>query len=103
EILKTYAEHFPNINIVDVKNNETFWGSTKYALTLGIKASKYNHLGFTDTMQTLVSPHWLTNMAARFTGKKSLVMGVELIKRKEAFSTKSFDSDISVTNNGISA
>ncbi|WP_277633034.1 glycosyltransferase [Avrilella dinanensis] len=88
EILKTYAEHFPNINIVDVKNNETFWGSTKYALTLGIKASKYNHLVFTDTLQTLVSPYWLTNMAARFTGKKSLVMGVELIKKERGFFNK---------------
>src|SRR5690606_7103528 len=88
DILKAYAEQFPNINIVDVKNNEAFWGSTKYALTLGIKASKYNHLIFTDTDKTLVSSNWLTSMSATFTEKKELVMGVELLSRKKGFFNK---------------
>ena len=88
DILKAYAEQFPNINIVDVKNNEAFWGSTKYALTLGIKASKYNHLIFTDTDKTLISPNWLTSMSAGFTDKKNLVIGIELIKKEKGFFNK---------------
>ena len=50
EIMETYRDVHKHIKIVNVKNNETFWGSKKYALTLGIKASTYNYLLFTDAI-----------------------------------------------------
>src|SRR5690606_27642093 len=44
EVMKAFSENHPNIKIVDVKNTEAFWGNKKYALTLGIKASKHDYL-----------------------------------------------------------
>lgn len=88
EILKQYADDFPNIHVVDVKNNEAFWGSTKYALTLGIKASKHDEIIFTDTEQTIDSEHWLANMSAGFSSKKGLVMGIELLEQRKGFLNK---------------
>ena len=40
EIMQSFKEKHANIKIVNVKNNEAFWGNKKYALTLGIKAAK---------------------------------------------------------------
>ncbi|MBP8793366.1 MAG: glycosyltransferase [Lutibacter sp.] len=54
------------IKIVDVKENEQFWGSKKYALTLGIKAASYEHLLFTDADCKPVSNNWITEMTEHF-------------------------------------
>ena len=37
EVLRDFEKKDQRINIVDVKSNEAFWRSKKYALTLGIK------------------------------------------------------------------
>ena len=40
EIMESFKNVSKLIKIVNVKSNETFWGSKKYALTLGIKKVK---------------------------------------------------------------
>lgn len=42
KVMKEFEANSNNIKVVDVKTNETFWGNKKYALTLGIKTSKYD-------------------------------------------------------------
>jgi len=46
DIIKNFAQEDTRIKIVDVKENEQFWGSKKYALTLGIKAATHEYLLF---------------------------------------------------------
>tara|TARA_R110002049_G_scaffold993_11_gene7287 strand:- start:73795 stop:74907 length:1113 start_codon:yes stop_codon:yes gene_type:complete len=75
EVMEAFASKNSNIKIVDVKNNEAFWGNKKYALTLGIKASKNEHLLFTDADCKPVSKHWITEMSSLFNNKKSVVLG----------------------------
>ena len=41
EVMEYFAARDSRIKIVDVENNEAFWGSKKYAMTLGIKKAKY--------------------------------------------------------------
>ena len=48
EVMESFAEQDSRIKIVDVKNNEAFWGSKKYALTLGIKRARNEHFIFSD-------------------------------------------------------
>ncbi|MHA7943077.1 glycosyltransferase [Formosa sp. 3Alg 14/1] len=74
-VYEHFSEQYNNIRIVDVKNTEAFWANKKYALTLGIKASKYNHLLFTDADCTPLSNTWITEMASAFETKKSIVLG----------------------------
>ena len=75
DVMEYFASIYHNIKIVNVKNNEAFWGNKKYALTLGIKASKYNHLLFTDADCKPVSKHWIHEMSAHFSHEKSIVLG----------------------------
>ncbi|GAA4963267.1 glycosyltransferase [Algibacter aquimarinus] len=75
EVMENFSDKHQNIKIVDVKNIEAFWGNKKYALTLGIKASKYNHLLFTDADCKPVSNKWISEMTSHFNDKKSIVLG----------------------------
>ncbi|MDP2088070.1 MAG: glycosyltransferase [Flavobacteriaceae bacterium] len=76
---ETYEERlkFRNITvkIVNIQENEQFWGSKKYALTLGIKAATNELLLFTDADCEPVSPLWIQEMVAGFSDDKSIILG----------------------------
>jgi len=89
EIMKEFAAKNNNIKIVDVKESEAFWGNKKYALTLGIKASKHDFLVFTDADCIPNSKQWLANMSSHFSNEKSIVLGYgAYAKRKFSFLNK---------------
>lgn len=75
EIMEAFAEKHDNIKIVNVKNIEAFWANKKYALTLGIKAAKHDHLLFTDADCQPVSNHWISEMASHFSNENTIVLG----------------------------
>lgn len=75
EVIEEFAAQHPNIVQVHVENNEAFWGSKKYALTLGIKKASYEHLLFTDADCNPTSEYWIQEMANHFIGKKELILG----------------------------
>ena len=83
-IFEKIKKEFPSkIKIVDVKTNEQFWGSKKYALTLGIKAASYEHLLFTDADCKPVSENWISEMANNFNEKHQLILGYGAYKKIE--------------------
>ncbi|MDI9257206.1 glycosyltransferase [Flavobacterium sedimenticola] len=75
EIFEAFEKQYPNIKLVKVENNEAFWGNKKFALTLGIKAAKYEYLLFTDADCYPTSKDWITSMSAQFTPQKNIVLG----------------------------
>ncbi|MDO5971661.1 glycosyltransferase [Flavivirga aquimarina] len=75
EVMEQFANQHENIKIVNVKNTEAFWGNKKYALTLGIKASKNEILLFTDADCKPLSKYWIRNMSDHFSKKKHIVLG----------------------------
>ena len=75
EVMESFASKHGNIKIVNVKNIEAFWGNKKYALTLGIKVAKYEHLLFTDADCKPVSNHWISEMGSHFNKTKTVVLG----------------------------
>jgi len=75
EVMESFAENNSCIKIVDVKNNEAFWGSKKYALTLGIKKATHQNLIFTDADCKPSSKVWLQEMASHLNKDKQLVLG----------------------------
>ncbi|MFL0354017.1 glycosyltransferase [Xanthomarina sp. GH4-25] len=75
DVMEDFASRHHNIKIVNVLNNEAFWANKKYALTLGIKASKYEHLLFTDADCRPVSKHWISEMSACFNQSKTIILG----------------------------
>jgi len=75
EVMEEYQEKDARIKIVNVQNNERFWGNKKYALTLGIKKAIYSHLIFTDADCKPETNEWITLMASQFNSTKELVLG----------------------------
>lgn len=89
EVMEDLAKKYDNIQIVDVENNEAFWANKKYALTLGIKASKYDYLLFTDADCKPVSKHWIKEMSSHFSNHKTIVLGYGAYKKiKNSFLNK---------------
>jgi glycosyltransferase involved in cell wall biosynthesis len=78
EVMDSFKEKYPlktRVVRVDFTENPTFVGNKKYALTLGIKAAKYEHLLFTDADCRPVSKNWIKGMSAHFDQKKELILG----------------------------
>lgn len=89
KVMESFARKHDNIKIVNVKNIEAFWGNKKYALTLGIKVAKHNHLLFTDADCKPVSEHWISEMCSHFDDTKTIVLGYGAYKRiKKSFLNK---------------
>lgn len=75
DIISEFTIEHSNIKVVNVLENENFWGNKKYALTLGIKTAKFEHLLFTDADCMPKSVNWITEMSALFSDKKRIVLG----------------------------
>ncbi len=75
DVMEELARSYNNINVIDVKSNEAFWANKKYALTLGIKASKNDYLIFTDADCRPVSKYWIKEISSHFSNKKTIVLG----------------------------
>ena len=89
KVMQYFANQHQNIKIIDVKNIEAFWGNKKYALTLGIKASKNDFLLFTDADCKPLSKYWIKEMSAHFNNNKSIVLGYgNYSKIKKSFLNK---------------
>ena len=88
EVMEAFAENDKRIQIVNVKNNEAFWANKKYALTLGIKRSKYKRLVFTDADCYPASNEWLATMVSNFSDEKQLVLGYGAYEKQPGFLNK---------------
>ena len=75
KIMESFESEDSKIKIVNVENIETFWGSKKYALTLGIKKAKHERMVFSDADCKPASPYWLKEMATNFTINKQVILG----------------------------
>ncbi|SEH70501.1 Glycosyltransferase, catalytic subunit of cellulose synthase and poly-beta-1,6-N-acetylglucosamine synthase [Paenimyroides aquimaris] len=90
QLIKEYALMYPNIRIVDVVNNETFWGNKKYAVTLGVKASKYEYIVCIDADKKIHSNNWLVQLTSYFTLNKTIILGSFFYTKKKGFFNKLF-------------
>ena len=87
--MRFFEEQYQNVKLVNVKSNEAFWGSKKYALTLGIKAATNDYLLFTDADCKPVTRYWIKEMTAHFYQEKSIILGYgKYSKIKNSFLNK---------------
>jgi len=84
-IFEDYAKTHPNVEFVNVVNNETFWGSRKYALTLGIKKAKHENLLFTTTSVLFDSDDWITENASLLKDDTQVIVGHNHFEKKGGF------------------
>ncbi|MFT5437167.1 MAG: glycosyltransferase involved in cell wall biosynthesis [Ulvibacter sp.] len=74
-VMENFAKEDHRIQIVNVENNEAFWGNKKYALTLGIKKAKNKRLLFTDADCRPASNLWLKKTTSNFSEQRQLILG----------------------------
>ncbi|MES2268895.1 MAG: glycosyltransferase [Bacteroidota bacterium] len=75
EVLQDIQREFAHLKVVTITEHVRFKTGKKFALTLGIKAAKHEHLLFTDADCKPATLNWITRMAAKFTGKTQIVLG----------------------------
>ena len=77
-IFETFKDKYNSvvpIKIIDVAQNEKFWGNKKFALSLGIKSATHDHLLFIDADCWPNSNNWISEMASHFSDSKEIVLG----------------------------
>ncbi|EDP95610.1 glycosyltransferase [Kordia algicida OT-1] len=83
DVMEAFQQENSNIKLVNVENNEAFWGNKKYALTLGIKAATNDYLVFTDADCVPTSKNWLTEITQHFSSTKKIVIGYGAYAKKK--------------------
>ncbi len=74
-ILNQFKTSYPNLKVVTVAEHKRFKTGKKFALTMGIKAAKNEHLLLTDADCKPVSENWIQLMQECFSDQKEIVLG----------------------------
>lgn len=75
DLLSHWEERYPHLYHSFTPQNSRYISHKKLALMLGIKASKYDWLVFTEANCAPVSKNWLRTMARNFTPDTEIVLG----------------------------
>lgn len=73
DVLKAFTMQFKHLKVVNVPDNDRFYGSKKFALTLGIKAAQHEHVLLTDADCKPASRNWIKLMSQYATDKKIIL------------------------------
>jgi biofilm PGA synthesis N-glycosyltransferase PgaC len=84
-VLEVFKESYPQLKIVTITEHERFKTGKKFALTLGIKAAKNEHILFTDADCKPASLNWITRMASHFTDEVQIVLGYSPYYKTKSF------------------
>ena len=76
DVLEELSKHHDHLYFTNIKSDPIYRHGKKLAVTLGIKAAKYEHLVFTDADCFPTSKDWLYTMANNFSDEKKLIIGV---------------------------
>ncbi|MGC6470243.1 MAG: glycosyltransferase [Flavobacteriales bacterium] len=80
-------ENQPNIKLVDIDENIKKGLGKKFALTLGIKAAKYDYLLLTDADCYPKNNHWISSMAQQF-AQNTIVLGYGAYEKQAGWLNK---------------
>lgn len=97
QVLKEFSDRHPNLRVVNVPKNDRHDGGKKLAVTLGIKAAKYNRLLFTDADCEPASPHWIRTVVSRCPSPDGLVLGYSPYRKGRGFLNAVIRTDAWIT------
>ena len=84
-VLEEFKNTHPQLKIVTITEHERFKTGKKFALTLGIKAAKNEHMLFTDADCKPASVNWITCMASNFANPAQIVLGYSPYKKTSSY------------------
>ncbi len=88
DVLREYGKIFPNLKAILIKEDEYYKHGKKFALMVGIKGAKYEHLLFTDGDCYPNSNHWIKEMMKGYTQGMEIVVGYGPYKKEKHFLNK---------------
>lgn len=83
--LEELQKSYPHLKISQLIEQDKYPTGKKFALTIGIKAAKYEQLLFTDADCEPSSNQWLRLMQSRFTQGKEIVLGYSPYRKRKGF------------------
>lgn len=75
----------PRLRVLHIDHTPEHISHKKYALTLAIRAAKYEHLLFTDADCLPNSENWIALTAQEFTKEKQIVLGTSPYQKEKGF------------------
>lgn len=81
DLVEEFQKSNPHLKLVDLNLDERYRRGKKFALTLGIKASKFDELLFTDADCRATSKNWIKSMMAA-KGTKDIVLGYAPLRQR---------------------
>ena len=73
-VLEEFKEQYPHLRVVTINEHDRYKTGKKFALTLGIKAAKNEHLLFTDADCMPQSDNWIARMMANFAAPQTQIV-----------------------------
>jgi glycosyltransferase involved in cell wall biosynthesis len=99
EKLKRLKNQYANLYSTHVPDDTKNVSRKKLALTLGIKAAKYDKLLFTESDSRLRTTEWIFSLARHFSAKKTVVLGFSALENnKENLSHRFMEYDYFFSN-----
>lgn len=85
DYLYALAKQNTRLRMVPVKSKPDHINGKKFALTLGIKAAKYDWVLLTDADCRPASNQWINEMCAQFSDDKAIVLGYSPYEKTKGF------------------
>lgn len=87
-LLRQLSAKYSHLKVVTIAEHERFKHGKKFAVTLGIKASKYEHLLFTDADCIPSGKNWINRMQSNFGQNKEIILGYSPYEKFAGFVNK---------------
>jgi glycosyltransferase involved in cell wall biosynthesis len=87
-VIDEFAKIFPALRKANIKEDPYYKHGKKFAMLVGIKSAKYEHLVFTDADCFPSSPTWLKEMSSCFSDTTRIVVGYGAYKKEPGFLNK---------------
>jgi glycosyltransferase involved in cell wall biosynthesis len=82
-VIDEFAKIFPNLRKATIKEDPYYKHGKKFAMLVGVKAARHNHLVFTDADCYPAGSQWLANIARGFTEEKQIVLGYGAYEKRK--------------------
>ncbi|MFI5219029.1 MAG: glycosyltransferase [Bacteroidia bacterium] len=86
--LEEYADAYPHLKIVTIKEQERYKHGKKFAVTLGIKAADHDIILLTDADCYPTGKNWLSEMTKNIGGSKQIAIGYGAYEKKPGLLNK---------------
>ncbi len=92
-VLENFQKQYSHLRKTFVPDGTTNLSTKKLAITLGVKAAKYEWLVFTDADCFVESKQWLRNLSRNFTQNTEIVLGYGAYVQKKGFLSRMISYD----------